>query len=35
MEKAAPYGSGYKKLDLDKMSESLRDWFKKEKLGKN
>ena len=28
--KAAPYGSGYKKLDLDKMSESLRDWFKKE-----
>ena len=28
--KAAPYGSGYKKLDLNKMSESLRDWFKKE-----
>jgi|TARA_B110000495_G_scaffold92155_1_gene79595 hypothetical protein len=28
--KAAPYGSGYKKLDLNKMSESLRDWFEKE-----
>ena len=28
--KAAPYGSGYKKLDLDEMSESLRDWFEKE-----
>ena len=28
--KAAPYGSGYKKLDIDKIAESLRDWFKKE-----
>jgi hypothetical protein len=28
--KAAPYGSGYKKLDIDKITESLRDWFKKE-----
>ena len=27
--KAAPYGSGYKKID-DKIAESLRDWFKKE-----
>ena len=28
--KAAPYGSGYKKLNIDKIAESLRDWFKKE-----
>jgi len=28
--KAAPYGSGYKKVNLDKVVESLRDWFKKE-----
>ena len=27
--KAAPYGSGYKKID-DRIAESLRDWFKKE-----
>ena len=27
--KAAPYGSGYKKIDK-KIKESLRDWFKKE-----
>ena len=29
-QKAAPYGSGYKELDIDKIAESLRDWFKKE-----
>ena len=29
-QKAAPYGSGYKELDVDKIAESLRDWFKKE-----
>ena len=29
--KAAPYGSGYKKIDK-KIKESLRDWFKKEEL---
>ncbi len=28
--KSAPYGSGYKELDVDKIAESLRDWFKKE-----
>ena len=28
--KSAPYGSGYKELNVDKMAESLRDWFKKE-----
>jgi hypothetical protein len=28
--KAAPYGSGYKELDISKIAESLRDWFKKE-----
>ena len=28
--KAAPYGSGYKKVDIDEILESLRDWFKKE-----
>ena len=28
--KSAPYGSGYKELDTKKISESLRDWFKKE-----
>ena len=28
--KAAPYGSGYKKLDIDKIAESLKDWFGKE-----
>jgi len=28
--KSSPYGSGYKELDIDKISESLRDWFKKE-----
>ena len=28
--KSAPYGSGYKELDIKKISESLRDWFKKE-----
>ena len=27
--KAAPYGSGFKRLD-DAVEESLRDWFKKE-----
>ena len=34
--KAAPYGSGYKKVDIDEIKlKSLRDWFKKRKLGKN
>ena len=28
--KAAPYGSGYKVLNIDEIAESLRDWFKKE-----
>jgi len=28
--KAAPYGSGYKVLNVDEIAESLRDWFKKE-----
>jgi hypothetical protein len=28
--KAAPYGSGYKILNIDEIAESLRDWFKKE-----
>ena len=28
--KSSPYGSGYKILNIDKISESLRDWFKKE-----
>ena len=28
--KAAPYGSGYKVLDIDKIAESLKDWFEKE-----
>ena len=28
--KSSPYGSGYKELDIKKISESLRDWFKKE-----
>jgi len=28
--KSSPYGSGYKELDIKKMSESLLDWFKKE-----
>jgi len=28
--KAAPYGSGYKILNVDEIAESLRDWFKKE-----
>jgi len=28
--KSAPYGSGYKELNIKKISESLRDWFKKE-----
>ena len=28
--KAAPYGSGYKVLNIDEIAESLRDWFEKE-----
>jgi len=28
--KAAPYGSGYKTLNIDEIAESLKDWFGKE-----
>ena len=28
--KSSPYGSGYKKLNIGEIAESLRDWFKKE-----
>ena len=28
--KAAPYGSGYKVLNIDEIAESLKDWFEKE-----
>ena len=27
---SSPYGSGYKKLNIDEIAESLRDWFRRQ-----